>query len=185
MSQFRTVKALGLHHSAYRCRDAEETRAFWEDKVGFPLKMSLEIEEHPVTGEDVRYMHIFFDIGSHSDEESNYLAFFDVPEREGDDPDELFKERWGMDLHMAMRVKNHQELQGWADHLREQGIEVEGPVGHGFCSSVYFHDPNGYRWEFTTENAEEKQTFDNFEHTAHKQLRDWTEWKAGRSSRSG
>ena len=25
---------LGLHHSAYRCRDAEETRHFYEDILG-------------------------------------------------------------------------------------------------------------------------------------------------------
>ena len=28
---------LGLHHSAYRCRDAEETRHFYEDILGLPL----------------------------------------------------------------------------------------------------------------------------------------------------
>ena len=28
---------LGLHHNAYRCRDAEETRHFYEDVLGLPL----------------------------------------------------------------------------------------------------------------------------------------------------
>ena len=27
----------GLHHFAYRCRDAEETRHFYEDILGLPL----------------------------------------------------------------------------------------------------------------------------------------------------
>ena len=27
----------GLHHFAYRCRDAEETRHFYEDLLGLPL----------------------------------------------------------------------------------------------------------------------------------------------------
>ena len=27
----------GLHHFAYRCRDAEETRVFYEDILGLPL----------------------------------------------------------------------------------------------------------------------------------------------------
>ena len=81
----REMDALGLHHSAYRCRDAEETRAFWEDRIGFPLVMALKIDEHPTTGEAVSYMHIFFDIGSYADEpgQSNYLAYFDVPFRAG------------------------------------------------------------------------------------------------------
>ena len=28
---------LRLHHFAYRCRDAEETRQFYEDMLGLPL----------------------------------------------------------------------------------------------------------------------------------------------------
>ena len=137
------VEILGLHHAAYRCRDAEETRAFWEDKVGFPLKMSYRRVDHPTTGVDVNYMHIFFDIGSHSDDESNYLAFFDVPFRKEDDEAELYKDRWGLDLHLAMRVKDEVSLLTWRDHLRKQGIDVAGPVDHEFCVSIYFHDPNG------------------------------------------
>ncbi len=27
----------GLHHNAYRCRDSEETRRFYEDFLGLPL----------------------------------------------------------------------------------------------------------------------------------------------------
>ena len=43
----------GLDHSAYRCRDAEETRAFYEDVLGFPLTLALHIDRHPTTGERV------------------------------------------------------------------------------------------------------------------------------------
>ena len=32
----------GLHHNAYRCRDSEETRRFYEDFLGLPLAGSLE-----------------------------------------------------------------------------------------------------------------------------------------------
>ncbi len=51
----------GLHHFAYRCRDAEETRRFYEDVMGFPLVHV--IEEHDVattTGDTVSFLHIFF-----------------------------------------------------------------------------------------------------------------------------
>ena len=33
----------GLHHNAYRCRDSEETREFYEDFLGLELAGALEI----------------------------------------------------------------------------------------------------------------------------------------------
>ena len=33
----------GLHHAAYRCRDSEETRKFYEDFLGLPFVAALEI----------------------------------------------------------------------------------------------------------------------------------------------
>jgi hypothetical protein len=35
----------GLHHYAYRCRDAEETRSFYEEALGLPLTHLTEKEE--------------------------------------------------------------------------------------------------------------------------------------------
>ena len=35
----------GLHHTAYRCRDSEETRRFYEDFLGLPLATTLVISE--------------------------------------------------------------------------------------------------------------------------------------------
>lgn len=179
----REIDALGLHHSAYRCRDAEETRAFWEDRLGFPLVMALKIDGHPTTGEAVSYMHIFFDIGSQGAGagQSSYVAYFDVPFREQDDPDELYKTRWGMDLHFAMRVADHDALDRWAGRLADAGIAFEGPVRHGICSSIYFHDPNGYRFEFTAEDDAEAREFVEHEASAHDNLRAWNAWKAERA----
>ena len=34
---FPTAPIHGLHHFAYRCKDAEETRHFYEDILGLPL----------------------------------------------------------------------------------------------------------------------------------------------------
>ena len=34
----------GLHHNAYRCRDSEETRRFYEEFLGLPLVHTLKIE---------------------------------------------------------------------------------------------------------------------------------------------
>ena len=42
----------GLHHNAYRCRDSEATRRFYEDFLGLPLAGTLEI------GETIGTVHI-------------------------------------------------------------------------------------------------------------------------------
>ena len=34
-----------LHHAAYRCRDSEETRRFYEGFLGLALAGTLEIDE--------------------------------------------------------------------------------------------------------------------------------------------
>ena len=169
---------LGLHHSAYRCRDSEETREFYEDKVGFPLVMALELDQQAPTDQDVRYMHIFFDIGSNDPDQPNYLAFFEVPDRADDNPDELFKRRWGMDLHFAMRAPDHAAVYRLRGRLIDHGIEVEGPVAHGMVTSIYFHDPNGYRLEFAAEDETEKVEMEAHRRNAHKHLRAWQHWKA-------
>src|SRR6516162_2115823 len=34
----------GLHHNAYRCRDSEETRVWYEEFLGLPLVSAFEIQ---------------------------------------------------------------------------------------------------------------------------------------------
>ena len=46
----------GLHHNAYRCRDSEETRRFYEDFIGLPLAGSLDIAETK-TGRKTAALH--------------------------------------------------------------------------------------------------------------------------------
>ena len=49
----------GLHHFAYRCRDAEETRHFYEDVLGLPLAHLIKLDHVPSTGESrgIRAQH--------------------------------------------------------------------------------------------------------------------------------
>jgi catechol 2,3-dioxygenase-like lactoylglutathione lyase family enzyme len=49
----------GLHHNAYRCRDSEETRRFYEDFLGLPLVSTLEIKETK-SGRKTETLHTFY-----------------------------------------------------------------------------------------------------------------------------
>ena len=52
-----------IHHVAYRCRDADQTRWFYEDVLGLPLAAALVLEEIPGLNEPTPYLHIFFEMG--------------------------------------------------------------------------------------------------------------------------
>src|SRR5207253_1488671 len=54
--------ARGLHHFAWRCRDAEETRHFYEDVLGMPLMHVIRLDHVPSTGEYCPYVHLFFEM---------------------------------------------------------------------------------------------------------------------------
>lgn len=141
-----TAPALkGVHHSAYRCRDAEETRKFYEDILGLPLKAALVFEEEPGTGRPLPYMHLFFELG-----DGNFVAFFDVPEGAHSGK---FKMRWGMDLHFAMEASSYQEMMAFKVRLDQAGVPCFGPIDHHFVHSIYFYDPNGINVEITCRDA--------------------------------
>ena len=126
-----------LHHNAYRCRDSEETRRFYEDFLGLPLSGTLEIHETK-TGRATKTLHTFYRLG-----DGSYLAFFEAP----DMPFE-FKPQHDFDLHIALEV----EPPVLADMMargKARGIETRGVSDHGFIHSIYFRDPNGYVIELT------------------------------------
>ena len=124
----------GLHHSAYRCRDSEETRRFYEDFLGLPLVNAFRIETTKSgrsTGSGV--LHSFFRLG-----DGSALAFFEAP----DMPFE-FKEQHDFDLHIALEVEPD-VLEAMLAKGRAEGREVRGISDHAFIRSIYFRDPNGY-----------------------------------------
>ena len=43
---------------------------------------------------------------------------------------------------------------------RAQGIEVRGPVDHGFVRSIYFRDPNGYVVELSAGTDRDREMMD-------------------------
>lgn len=51
-----------MHHAAWRCRDAEEARAFPEDFLGLPLAAAMPVESE-MHGRPVRALRLFFRLG--------------------------------------------------------------------------------------------------------------------------
>ena len=138
----------GLHHNAYRCRDSEETRRFYEDFLGLPLASALAIETTR-TGRGANVLHTFYEMG-----DGSYLAFFEAP----DQPFE-FKPQHDFDLHIALEV-DRATLEQMLARGKKAGIETRGVSDHGFIDSVYFRDPNGYVIELTTKTALEHELLD-------------------------
>src|SRR4051794_28025824 len=52
----------GLPHPPSRCRDAEETRHFYEDVLELPLVVAVAHDRVPSTGDEHPYVHIFFQL---------------------------------------------------------------------------------------------------------------------------
>src|SRR5262245_7481597 len=121
-SSFPTLR--GLHHFAYRCRDAEETRRFYEDLLGLPLAVVVSHDRVPSTNEAHPYCHIFFRLG-----DGSYLAFFDLFDGQAAVPDPNTP-AWVN--HLALHVDSRAALDGARERLQAAGVEVLGVVDHGW-----------------------------------------------------
>ena len=152
----------GLHHNAYRCRDSEETRRFYEDFLGLPLASTLEIRETK-SARQTNTLHTFYRL-----DDGSYLAFFEAP----DMPFE-FKDQHDFDLHIALEVAP-EVLQPMLAKGRAQGIECRGPSDHGMIDSIYFRDPNGYVIELCAKRADHDAQMDPAANGARAALDRWT-----------
>jgi catechol 2,3-dioxygenase-like lactoylglutathione lyase family enzyme len=153
---------LKLHHNAYRCRDSEQTRAFYEGFLGLPLVGTLEITETK-SGRKTNTLHTFYrlDDGSH-------LAFFEAP----DMPFE-FKAQHDYDLHIALEVERP-VLDAMFAKGKAAGIETRGVSDHGFIDSIYFRDPNGYVIELCSKRPGHDTAMDPAANQARAKLDRWT-----------
>lgn len=151
----------GLHHNAYRCRDSEETRKFYEDFLGLPLSGALRIGETK-TGRGTDVLHTFYRL-----DDGSYLAFFEAPDRPFD-----FKNQHDFDLHIALEVDGD-VLRRFLDKGRAEGREVRGISDHDFIHSIYFRDPNGYVIELTAKEPDHDAAMDPARNNAGQILKQW------------
>ncbi len=166
-----------LHHYAYRARDAEETRHFYEDILGLPLYHVIQSDHVPSTGEYCPYTHFFFRL-----QDGSFIAFFDL----GDDESALPSPNtppWVN--HISFRVDAVADLEAMKARLQFNGIEVLGVTDHHAFKSIYFFDPNGVRLELTAQLASEFQMQKDSQ-SVHARLGEWTarkqQWRKDRAA---
>jgi len=151
----------GLHHNAYRCRDSEETRVFYEDFLGLPLVNALDLSATK-TGRATHALHTFYQL-----DDGSCLAFFET-----DDFPFEFKPQHDYDLHIALEIAP-EWLQPMLAKGRERGIECRGPSDHGMLDSIYFRDPNGYVIELCAKRAGHDAAMDPALNGARAALQRW------------
>ena len=155
----------GFHHVAYRCRDSEETRAFYEDFLGLELAEVIAIGQTQ-TGRAAKVLHSFFRLA-----DGSFLAFFEVPDSPFD-----FRTQHDFDLHLAMEVSDA-TLDAMLAKGRAAGIETRGPSDHGVIRSIYLRDPNGYVIELTAKTASHDEAMDPARNGARERLAAWQKSK--------
>ena len=151
----------GLHHNAYRCRDSEETRQFYEDFLGLPLADAFEINQTK-SARKTSVLHSFYQMG-----DGSFLAFFEAP----DMPFE-FKPQHDFDLHIALEV-DEATLEKMFAKGKASGIDTRGIADHGFLHSIYFRDPNGYVIELTARMPGHEKEMDRTTNNARAKLASW------------
>ncbi len=159
------AKVQQLHHYAYRAKDAEETRVFYEDILGLPLYHIIQSDIVPSTGEYCPYTHFFFRL-----QDGSFIAFFDLGDDEAALPSPNTP-KWVN--HISFRVDTVQDLADTKTRLQAHGIEVLGITDHHIFKSIYFFDPNGIRLELTAQLADEFAMLQEST-TAHARLAEWT-----------
>ena len=151
-----------LHHNAYRCRDSEETRSFYEDFLGLPLVNTLDLSETK-TGRPTHTLHTFYQL-----DDGSCLAFFET-----DDFPFEFKRQHDFDLHIALEV-GPEVLPTMLAKGHDRGIEVRGPSDHGMIDSIYFRDPNGYVIELCAKRDGHDAAMNPVVNGARDRLQRWT-----------
>ncbi|KDA03730.1 VOC family protein [Hyphomonas oceanitis] len=158
----------GVHHVAYRCKDAKETVEFYHDVLGMDFQLAIAEDHVPSTGAYDPYMHIFLDAGN-----GNVLAFFELPEQPDMDRDHNTPQ-WVQ--HIAFKVATMDDLLNAKTRAEAHGLDVIGPTNHGIFRSIYFFDPNGHRLELACNTGTPEQMAE-LKRVAPEMLEEWSRTK--------
>jgi len=129
--------------------------SFWCDVLGLPLKALYWM--HGVEG----CYHGFVELSPES-----YVAFvqhpdnakdveFGVSHADGPGGDV----RGGAMQHVAFHVDSLDDVLAMRDRIRSKGVQVLGPIDHGFCQSIYFEGPEGLNLEISSGSSIDEQAW--------------------------
>lgn len=163
-----TLALQGIHHVAYRCHDAKETVAFYQQHLNMRFQLAIAEDRVPSTQEPDPYMHVFLDAGN-----QNVLAFFEVP---NSPPMGRDKNTPAWVQHIAFRIDSIAVLLETKTRLEAAGIAVIGPTDHTIFTSIYFFDPNGHRLELAV-NTAKPGMFAALKRVAPEMLEEWSRTK--------
>jgi catechol 2,3-dioxygenase-like lactoylglutathione lyase family enzyme len=138
---------MSFHHLALATRDIKATHEFYTAAMGFEL---VKVAVGPA-GKRGFAKHLFYDTGN-----GELIAFWDLH-----DPD--LPADWspaiatGLGLpdwtnHVAFTASDRADLDRRGERWLAHGRNVM-EVDHGWCLSIYTHDPNGILVEFCTTTA--------------------------------
>ena len=140
----------GVHHVAYRCKNAKETVEWYQKYLDANFILAIAENQVPSTKEPDPYMHIFIDIGG-----GNILAFFELPTKQPMiAPSDANPPAWSQNL--ALKVDSVETMLKVKAKMEADGIEVIGPTDHTIFQSIYFRDPSGHRLELAADTATPK-----------------------------
>jgi len=139
----------GVNHLALSTTDMKRQLEFWCDALGLPLKALYWM--HGVDN----CFHGFVELAPDS-----YVAFVQHPDNDKDIEFGVSHAdgsgggvRGGTMQHVAFHVDSLDDLLAMRDRLRSRGVQVIGPIDHGFCQSMYFEGPEGLNLEVTCGEA--------------------------------
>jgi catechol 2,3-dioxygenase-like lactoylglutathione lyase family enzyme len=147
VKEAKMLKPNGVHHLAVSTADIRGQLDFFTDVLGMELVALYNM--HGL--KDAR--HGFVKASA-----SCYIAFVTMPAI-AEIPVEIGKTHAGNGgnpsapgtmQHLALNVDTEGELLAMRDRIRLKGINVIGPINHGFCRSIYFAGPEHLTLEIAT-----------------------------------
>ena len=140
----------GVHHLAVATADIKTQIAFFSDVLGMELVALYWM--HGVKGA----WHGFLKLNDHSS-----IAFVQSPDI-AKIPRQIGLSHAGNPgapcaggamQHLAFNVRDDAALLDMRDRIRSRGVNVFGPIDHGFCKSIYFAGPENLSLELSTSRA--------------------------------